>query len=209
MFAYCGNNSVKCSDPSGKYFVLDLNDERDSERNTDTRTDFSNNTQTPPDYQTYRSEYESRNNNCYSYAIGYPHKTNPGFLSIIYAQNPIPQIKKVSSIYNKLCYSVDDIAQLVLDDMAAINCPCRIINSPQEATKGEKVIALKTGTYIFTLQQADYHFAILLSDGTWADKPGSYPVRRGVISGYDKTWPLAGISSDYYCSRTVYFAIGG
>ena len=51
---------------------------------------------------------------------------------------------------------------------------------------------------------ADYHFAVLLSDGTWADKPGNTSVRRGYISGYDDAWPLFGICDEYDCSPTVF-----
>ena len=66
---------------------------------------------------------------------------------------------------------------------------------------------MKTSTKIITsIGVADYHFAVQLSDGTWADKPGQLPSRWNVIDGTAKTWDLGKISK-YYNTQSVYFAI--
>ena len=171
--------------------------------------DRGNTSSAPNNYRTYNSQAESRNNNCYSYAFCLPCIMNPGELAAVFGKNPQLRRMQFVNVYNKRHFTVGEIAGLVMADMEAIHRDCRIITSPQDANPGETVVALKTGTYIFTEQMTDYHFAVLLSDGTWADKPGITPVRRNAISGYDMSWPLSGVSRYYYSSATVFFAYGG
>lgn len=61
---------------------------------------------------------------------------------------------------------------------------------------------------------ADYHFAVLLSDGTWADKSGQTPSRWNAIDGTASTWDIGIVGSDsyiegYYNTESVYFAVEG
>ena len=210
MFAYCGNNPTNSTDITGgrpryiqdEYYATEVNPDRIVGNGQGKNS-------APDDYRTYNSEEKSKDNNCYSYAFNLPCTLNPGYLAVLFGRYKHLQEAKVYAVYRKRYFSVGEIAQLVMDDMRAINHSCRRISSPQEADNGELVVALKTGTYIFTYQMTDYHFAVLLSDGTWADKPGNTSVRRGYISGYDDAWPLFGICDEYYCSPTVFFAIGG
>ena len=53
---------------------------------------------------------------------------------------------------------------------------------------------------------ADYHFAVQLSDGTWADKPGSTPSRWNKIDGTAEKWNLGSIIG-YYNTPSIYFAV--
>lgn len=59
---------------------------------------------------------------------------------------------------------------------------------------------------VYRSTNADYHFAVLLSDGTWADKTGGLPSRWNVIDGTSATWDL-GETKDYYNTESVYLAV--
>lgn len=65
----------------------------------------------------------------------------------------------------------------------------------------------KSCTFIPSIGIADYHFAIQLSDGTWADKPGQKASRWNALDGTAIAWDLAGIKN-YYNTESIYFAIG-
>lgn len=68
---------------------------------------------------------------------------------------------------------------------------------------------MKTSTKIISeLGIADYHFAVQLNDGTWADKPGGTPSRWNKIVGTDSTWDCGNIDG-YYNTESVYFAVEG
>ena len=55
-------------------------------------------------------------------------------------------------------------------------------------------------------EYADYHFAVLLSNGTWADKTGRMPSKWNMIDGTAETWDLGEIKG-YYNTESVYFAV--
>ena len=48
----------------------------------------------------------------------------------------------------------------------------------------------------------DYHFAVMLSDGIWIDKPGIGETRYGAIDGFANTWTIGDIT---YAEETMYF----
>ena len=52
----------------------------------------------------------------------------------------------------------------------------------------------------------DFHFAVLLSNGMWADKQGDHPSRWGVIDGYAATWDSYP-GDGAYNSETRFFAV--
>ena len=197
MFAYCTNSPVNCYDPSGCRPAWEHNFGNGFSGYTDTGTGSYS---TPANYKEYDSEEESYYHNCYSYAFDLPMGCNPGFFNYL--------LRHQGSLDYPKWYSPGYIADLVLKDMEALGRKARVISTPEEATADERVVALKTGTYIFSCGFTDYHFCVQLSDGTWADKPGSTNPRWNAIDGTAATWPLSGVSTDYYCSTTCYFAIG-
>lgn len=80
----------------------------------------------------------------------------------------------------------------------------RTIDSYEDAIDGEQVIALKTSDpKVFGMR--DYHYAILLPDGSWADKLGTRSdSRQGAIEDPDGPW---GEWWKSYNSKTIYLAI--
>lgn len=94
------------------------------------------------------------------------------------------------------------ITNFVIRDFEKAGRDVRIINSYEDANKNEIVIALKNKD---TVLNPDYHFAILLDDGTWADKQGTRKdSRQGAIKNPDETWEGW---LNRYNTETVYFAI--
>ena len=109
--------------------------------------------------------------------------------------------------YSKKIYSTNEIANYVQRDMTALNKKVRIVKSPAEKLHDEFIVAMKSSTNVlWQTGAADYHFALQLSDGTWADKPGSTASRWNKIDGTAITWDLGNIK-DYYNTETVYFAV--
>ena len=196
MFAYCGNNPICYSDPEGTFwwpaiipivvipFLL---------------TGCGNSDDDAPDgYVKENSIYH----NCYSYAFGLPSAANPGMYSI--SDDPRDC---VGGNEDKEFYTLDEIQVYVLRDMNALGINVRPINSPSEINNNEYLVAMKTSDMILPgMTCADVHFAILLDNGMWADKQGSYPSRWGQIDGYAVTWDLDP-GDGYYNSDTRYFAV--
>lgn len=99
--------------------------------------------------------------------------------------------------------------------MEALGKNVRVIDSPEDAKGNEYVVAMKTSTECFpNTQSADYHFAVLLKDGTWADKQGRAHSHQNLIDGTAPTWnwgiPKDGGNDyvlDYYNKESVYFAV--
>lgn len=112
-------------------------------------------------------------------------------------------------------YSLDEITEYVLRDMEILGKNVRVIESPQDAQVNEYVVAMKTSTQSLPVSytmNADYHFAVLLNDGTWADKPGQTPSRWNEIDGTASSWDLATPQDYYYIegyynTESVYFAV--
>ena len=96
---------------------------------------------------------------------------------------------------------------MVLDDAKADGRSMRIIDSyDSPINPNEYRIALRSG-------EADYHFMLQHSDGSWSHKPSSLPSRliagdnpsEIAWDGYAKTGRV--ICNNYYNSKTVYFAV--
>lgn len=153
---------------------------------------------TPP--SDYRQE-DSTEINCYSYAFQLPIWVNPGdYYHVLGGGSDY-----MSS--DRSIYTPEEITDFVLSDMEVLGKNVRVINSPEEAEANEYVVAMKTSTELVPGKSyADYHFAVLLSDGTWADKTGEYPSRWNVIDGTWATWDKRG-AKDYYNTESVYFAV--
>ena len=139
---------------------------------------------------------ESINHNCYSYAFRLPNGRNPGEFSIY------------DDIYkSKKEYTVEEFCALVMRDMLALGKDVVIVNSPSEKSYDQYIVALKSSTKLNPYNYVtDYHFAVQLSDGTWADKPGKYPSRIGALDGEARYWDAPN-QKGYYDTNTIFFAV--
>jgi hypothetical protein len=139
--------------------------------------------------------------NCYGYALMYlgiepkygNYNLEPGDISFsndgVYGDNNDQYVQIV--------------ANRVIKDMKQSGGDARIINSTTDAEDGEIVVAVKTRYILFN----DFHIAVLLPDGTWADKQGTiHDSTKSRIENPDDDWP-AGWLSRPYDSDTIYIAV--
>lgn len=153
---------------------------------------------TPP--EDYRQE-DSTDHNCYSYAFQLPVGANPGQYSF-YIGDGEGFVNEIDRLYTP-----KEVTNYILSDMKVLGKNVRVIESPEEAEENEYVVAMKTSTYYIPgTQHADYHFAVLLSDGTWADKVSGNPSRWNMIDGMAANWD-APVYEKYYNTESVYFAV--
>ena len=199
MFAYCGNNPINRIDTSGMIWgwiavgivvtVCAV---------AITSCGNQNTISAPPDYVQENSIYH----NCYSYAFHLPQAAYPGMYSISEGDSSFV------GDGSKAIYNPEEIAQYVERDMNALGIPIRQVDSPKDKLANEFIVAMKTSDKLVPgYDIADVHFAVQLSDGSWADKQGIEPSRWNVLDGTAITWDI--ISGDaYYNTKTIYFAVG-
>ena len=109
---------------------------------------------------------------------------------------------------DKGAYIAEEIAAFVMRDMNVLGKSVRIVDSPTDKTDNEYVVAMKTSDILLMpWGMADYHFAVLLSDGTWADKQGQSASRWNKIDGTAATWDIDEWNKNYYNSESIYFAV--
>ena len=196
MFTYCGNSPTNLSDPSGNSWIAAILIVVAVGLAVSGCSAKTNKPTPPSNYK----DNKSKNSNCYSYAFNLPVAANPGDYSI----------KNKNSNYmfkDKPSYTTKEITNFILRDMKELNKPVRVVSSPLDKKSNEYIVAMKTSTTIIqSIGVADYHFAVQLSDGTWADKPGATPSRWNVIDGTSITWDCGEIK-DYYNTESVYFAV--
>ncbi len=107
----------------------------------------------------------------------------------------------------KNIYTPAEITVFVLRDMQAYGKEVTVLKSLTDKKDDEYIVVMKTSTMIYQPRgRADYHFAVLLSDGTWADKMGHNASTWNQIDGYAATWDLENYKG-YYNTKTVYFAV--
>ncbi len=200
MFAYCNNNPVIYKDETGQFLklavlvvvvVVCVVSLTSCENNTGAGAS------TPPDDYTKNN---SRDDNCYSYAFDLSEASNPG--------DYYANLHGTEKMYDrKDIYEPEEVADMVLDDMYCYGKDVRIVEDPKDKLDDEYIVAMKTSDrkMMFT-GRADYHFAVQLSDGTWADKPGNLPSRWNKIDGTAVVWDHR-IIKNYYNSDTIYFAV--
>lgn len=101
-------------------------------------------------------------------------------------------------------YYLEAVTAYTIRDVERSGRSVRIISSTEDANENEQILALKiSDPKIFGMR--DYHFAILLPDGTWADKPGTRSdSRHGAIEDPDGQW---GEWWRSYNSATIYLAV--
>ncbi len=200
MFTYCGNNPVNKSDPSGQSWIAAL---IVTAIVASCAIGLSGCSKSSPSKKTAPSNYiknKSINQSCYSYAFNLPKAANPGDYSLKGNNNDY-------MYKNKNVYSTKEITNYILRDMKALKKNVRTVSSPSDKTNNEYIVAMKTSDIILPdIGIADYHFAVQLSDGTWADKPGQTPSRWNALDGTAIAWDCGNIES-YYNSESVYFAV--
>ena len=134
----------------------------------------------------------SIDDNCYSYAFDYNGVCDPGDSSGISS--------RLDDAGGEPHYSLGSIKEGVLADAAVRGknvkyLPNEYIN--YKIPDGAYLIACKISS-----DATDYHFAVMLSDGIWIDKPGIGETRYGAIDGFANTWTIGDIT---YAGDTMYF----
>ena len=179
MFAYCNNNPVNVYDPSGNFpwvlpIVIPLLLFLTGCSSQDEKT--------PEDFIACRDTNEAR---CYEYAglyLGIPYnaRVNPGDYSARRSGSGI-------GAYSEDC-SLEEIVALTYDDLRTFNLDCTVFYSFNDVPKDSNTTTIACFTYIMPDGTPDYHFAVLLSNGMWADKPGLAYGRWGELTFDGYTW---------------------
>ena len=219
MFAYCNNNPVMYSDPTGKsltnsWIFAGATAGAVVAGNTAGAavsvgfmgasigsSACSSNVGAAPNYKNIGESNGNRqtNPNCYSYAIGlYDKSYNPGDFSQPFTS-----------------YDVDAVAIAVKSDMYNLGRGCRAINSyDSPINNNEYRIALRVSkpniisTPVGNYLDWDYHFMVQTSSGNWAEKhgPGGGSVYHSSGNPSTISWDCGDIRG-YYTSEIKYFAI--
>ena len=198
-YAYCGNNPTGRADPSGQFWITALL----VTVLITASTLYGCTTQPASDFGAASpySPSDSVDYNCYAYALG---------------ENQWKYVGGTPDAVEN--YSVDIVAQMVLDDIRKDGRNIRIIDSYDSPIESNEYrIALRTGV-------ADYHFMVQHNDGSWSHKPGFCSTR--LIDGDNPSvisWDAPQVVSfllsnfgiirevgsihNYYDSRTIYFAV--
>ncbi len=146
--------------------------------------------------------------NCYGYALMYlgiepkngDYIAQPGDLS---TGSDFPAWNNEEAYGTNKNEYVQKIADRIVSDVKQSSGDARIIDSYTDAEDGEIVVAVKTKFYV----QPDYHVAVLLPDGTWADKMAKgHDSTKGRIENPDDSWS-DGFLSFPYSSDTIYIAV--
>ena len=89
-------------------------------------------------------------------------------------------------------YTAEQVADFAIRDIKAKGRNAFTIESPSDAPEGYYVIALKTSDKVSpNTGVCDYHFAVRIDVGIWADKPGKgSPSRFGYISVSSPSWDI-------------------
>ena len=165
-YAYCGNNPITRVDPSGSFWLTTLIVTLAIVIGT-SLTGCSSTTSVgdAPNYVEVGGGSRDTASNCYAFAIGmYDKSYDPGYFS--------------SPPEN---YTVDAVAEAVINDMHEIGRKARIIeNFDSEIADDEYRIAVRVREnpkyYMdqngFIRLDWDYHFMLQTSSGKWAEKHG-------------------------------------
>ena len=137
---------------------------------------------TPEDFISCRDVYEAR---CYEYVrlylgLSYTVPVNPGDY---YARRSGSGIGE----YSEDC-SFDELVMLTYNDFRTFNLDCTVFYSFDDVPKEENTTIIACFKYIMIDGTPDYHFAVLLSNGMWADKPGQAYARYGKLMFDGCTW---------------------
>ena len=144
LFSYCGNSVISYMDPAGLFAIQGLLLAACTLllSGCAAKTDYG-------EASTYKPTTSTKYN-CYAYALG---ETEWKYVG-----------GSPDAVQD---FSVENVAQMVLDDAKADGRSMRIIDSyDSPINPNEYRIALRTS-------EADYHFMLQHSDGSWSHKPSS------------------------------------
>jgi len=202
MFVYCNNDPISLTDIDGKFSILGivigvvaLCSAAIGGIYLATRKPK---VPAPSDYR----DVKSSKHNCYSYAFGLSKATDPGKLSSFH------DTRDYFGHANKK-YTSSQVKEFVLRDMQGKK-KVRVVNKISEKLDNEYIVAMKvTSKSLFGAEVNDYHFAVQLSDGQWADKKGQRRSNYGKIDGTAAKWDtrILFFFKITYDSDTVYFAV--
>jgi RHS repeat-associated protein len=201
MFAYCNNNPVNLTDPSGHFGAAAA-----IIASAIVAITLSGCSKQPSSNVGAAKKYEestSTKYNCYAYALGEKDWRYVG--------------GRPDAVTD---FDVDSVALMVMDDVKKLGRSIRPLESyDSPIDSNEYRIALRTGV-------EDYHFMVQNSDGSWSHKPGQCKTRQ--IDGANPSvvpWDRilidaniwyqfhyiveVDIEPNYYDSKTLYFAISG
>ncbi len=127
---------------------------------------------------------DSRRIKCYGYALSYVEQEFGVVFPESYKYNP-PQQPAV--LGEPIPYNLEDVAEFMAIRIISMGLNAEISNHYDKVTDGQLIIAVRTGD--FFLAGSDYHFGVLLNDGSWAGKRGtrkaSYGTFDSIFDGYD------------------------
>ena len=206
MFAYCNNNPVMYTDPAGESIIaviigvivgIGLAVGLSGCTTTNPYPDA------PPDFVYYPAEARRDGNqagpNCYGYVSGNELFIDPGTFALSQGRYFSPMRESIDQPYTR-----EIMIASVATDCSARGRSVRVLTSPSGIRDGEQLVVCKLyegGT--------NYHFAMQLSDGSWADKFGTDASRWNEIDGLADTWTItSGNKTWVFDSPSIYFAFG-
>ena len=206
MFAYCNNNPVMYVDPAGKSIIgiiiavvagiglaVGLSGCGDTNPYLDAPSDF---VYYPKEAR--RDGYQTMPN-CYGYVWGTCNFLDPGTMALSCGILFTPRMEGKDRRYNR-----DTMIAAVLADGEAYGRTVRPLTSPTDIREDEQLVVCK----IYD-EGTNYHFAMQLSDGSWADKFGSGASRWNEIDGLADTWTIEDDAQTWvFDSASIYFAFG-
>ena len=202
MFAYCENNPVMRDDPTGHFWGLLLGVALVVGIVASLSGCSSKSTSKPPsDYIDCKNERQ----NCYQYALSYAGMNTPDcFVD--------PGYRQSYSGGNGNISSVNDLKKGVETDLRSANLKYSTYYNYDQVGNVPEGCTLIAGYTIpssnwFYGDYTDYHFAVRLSDGSWADKPGSNPSRYNQVLFDGNSWIGTDKNSCGKACNTVFFVI--
>ena len=196
MFAYCNNNPIMASDPSGHWLIGAIIGLIIATGVALTGCSSEQERKWP---ENCKYQYESggmmknQQNNCYSYAFEYGTVRDPGEMSGV----------DIFPVENDGKISISRLRDGVLNDASESGKNVMYVS---DNNLGSYKTKRPAGAYLIaaklTSDKNDYHFAVLLENGVWVDKPGKQETRYGAIDGFSSIWQ---IDDRIYDSETLYF----
>lgn len=159
--------------------------------------------------------------NCYCYSLNAPFRMNPGDgdgVSDVSSQKTLDSYFKDVNVMANAVIADGEITQLYFKGSmtGTTYSKWRILSSKTASVSSEEHrIALRVGFHDYNDNghvdmyngEADYHFMVQTSTGTWAEKHGEEPsINVGYIDRSTYSWDL-GSTKGFYNSSTVYLAV--
>ena len=181
MFAYCLNNPINLSDPSGTSAAALITVAllaiaaalsgcaRQSAENG------------------FIAFGKDKNVRCYNYALNYigyydgGTAHDPGYITSHSFGSEITRYPDN--------FSTNFVASNVASDLSVLGYKyTATADFSQIPTDRADIVVIAVFQYTHPEEGRDYHFAVLLSDGEWADKPGADPARHGNLKYNGECW---------------------